>query len=392
MNILFLSCYADSDFNQMIKSGKIISQAAQKFDKLFVKGFIDNGCKVDVILFYTGDNKLSECEMYHNRKIIFHCCRLEGNLIKRLLIRKHYVNEVFSKWNKKGQERIVVIDSLKPAALDLSKIAKKNNVKVVSIITDFRDLLDNKCSNIKQKFFDYLLTKSFYKQFKYTSLFVLLTDEMKKKLPVRNNAIIIEGLCDIDPCADEDVEDIEIDNCFIYSGALSKQFGIDNLVSAFIKADTAEFELHLYGSGDYVEEIKEISKKDRKIKYFGVIPNEQMIEVQKKAYCLVNPRPVGDEYTKYSFPSKTIEYMVSGRPVVTTKLPGIPQDYNDFLFFFNSDSIQGLTGGITGILKKDCDELFEFGKRAREYVITKKNNVIQTRKLLEKVKEKYENC
>ena len=389
MNILFLSCYTDDDFKRMIKSGKIVSQAAQKFDKLFVKGFINNNCEVDVILFYADDNQLSNYELYNGKRINYHLCKLEGNLVKRLQLKKRYINNVFLEWKKNNQDGAVVIDSLKPGALELSKIAKKNNVKVVSIVTDFRDLLDTKCSNIKQKLSDYLLTHVFYKQFKFSSLFVLLTEEMKNRLPVRNNSIIIEGLCDIDSCNNcDDVKNRNVENCFVYSGALSKQFGIDNLVSAFIKADTAGFELHLYGSGDYVEEIKEISKNNKMIKYYGIIPNEQMVEVQRNAYCLVNPRPVGDEYTKYSFPSKTIEYMVSGRPVITTSLPGIPRDYDDFLLYFNGDSVQGIIEGINKVLEKDETELYKLGRSAREYVITKKNNVIQTRRLLDEVKEK----
>ena len=38
----------------------------------------------------------------------------------------------------------------------------------------------------------------------------------------------------------------------------------------------------------------------------------------------VNPRQNNEEFTKYSFPSKTMEYLASGVPVVAYKLDGIP--------------------------------------------------------------------
>ena len=51
----------------------------------------------------------------------------------------------------------------------------------------------------------------------------------------------------------------------------------------------------------------------------------------------MNPRFTGAEYTLYSFPSKNIEYMVSGTPVITTRLAGIPDDYYPYVFVFEEE-------------------------------------------------------
>ena len=45
----------------------------------------------------------------------------------------------------------------------------------------------------------------------------------------------------------------------------------------------------------------------------------------------MNPRSADAEYTKYSFPSKTIEYLATGVPVVMNRLPGIPEEYEYFV-------------------------------------------------------------
>ena len=71
-------------------------------------------------------------------------------------------------------------------------------------------------------------------------------------------------------------------------------------------------------------------KNNEKIKYFGVIDFESILLRQKNTDLLINPRPSIDEYTKYSFPSKIMEYMASGTPVLTTKLSGIPMEYYDY--------------------------------------------------------------
>ena len=50
------------------------------------------------------------------------------------------------------------------------------------------------------------------------------------------------------------------------------------------------------------------------------------------ADVLVNPRPNNEEYTKYSFPSKNIEYLMTGKPVVAYMLDGMPAHYKKFLY------------------------------------------------------------
>ena len=65
-----------------------------------------------------------------------------------------------------------------------------------------------------------------------------------------------------------------------------------------------------------VEKIIACSKKDNRIVFKGMVPNKIVVEDQLKATLLVNPRPSIGEFTRYSFPSKNMEYMVSGTPMV----------------------------------------------------------------------------
>ena len=45
---------------------------------------------------------------------------------------------------------------------------------------------------------------------------------------------------------------------------------------------------------------------------------------------------------KYSFPSKNMEYMVSGTPVLTTRLPGMPMEYYPYVYFIEEESADGI--------------------------------------------------
>jgi ribose 5-phosphate isomerase RpiB len=74
--------------------------------------------------------------------------------------------------------------------------------------------------------------------------------------------------------------------------------------------------------------------------------------------------------------------MTSGTPVLTTKLPGIPDDYSDKLFFFDDDTKFSIKNGIINYMNKSDYELYNFGKKSKEYAIKGKNNIIQISNLI----------
>ena len=56
---------------------------------------------------------------------------------------------------------------------------------------------------------------------------------------------------------------------------------------------------------------KELKKiEDKSIKCHGIVTNEEVVIAEKKATLLINPRPTGEEFTKFSFSIK--EYGIYG--------------------------------------------------------------------------------
>ena len=151
----------------------------------------------------------------------------------------------------------------------------------------------------------------------------------------------------------------------------------------FIKKEADEnSELHIYGDGDFANELKDLANKHNNIVYHGNVLNQEVVKAELDAYLLVNPRPSNDEYIKYSFPSKTLEYMVSGTPVLTAKLAGIPCEYDDYLWFFE-ETDDGLENALRNILSEDCDVLESFGRKSRDFALKNKNNISQASKVIE---------
>ena len=77
------------------------------------------------------------------------------------------------------------------------------------------------------------------------------------------------------------------------------------IARAFMKVE-GDYELWFVGSGNYENELKELAKQDSRIKVFGRVPRETVLEYEKKASLLISVRDSQEQYTKYSFPSKTM--------------------------------------------------------------------------------------
>ena len=218
--------------------------------------------------------------------------------------------------------------------------------------------------------------------------YVFLTEAMNELInPGKGkNYCIIEGQADFE-YREPDINYKRVPPVCMYAGAIEKQYGLERLVEAFKDPDLQEYELWIYGSGSYVAELFDVCKHLTNIKYKGVKPNSEITEEEIRATILINPRPSNEEYTKYSFPSKTMEYILSGTPTVTTRLPGIPKEYFGHVFLIQDESASGIADTLKKIFNYSALELVEFGREAQKWVSENKNCVTQAQKIIKMWKE-----
>ena len=74
--------------------------------------------------------------------------------------------------------------------------------------------------------------------------------------------------------------------------------------------------------------------------------------------------------------------MVSGTPLLTTRLPGMPEEYYSYVYFFDDESVEGMTEAFSRVLALPDNELSEKGRQAKEFVLKEKNNISQARKVI----------
>ena len=162
-----------------------------------------------------------------------------------------------------------------------------------------------------------------------------------------------------------------------------QSLNLELLLQAMKELHDPDIELWLCGSGEMEEEIRAYAAQDSRIRFFGFLPHEEAVQLQKQATVLVNPRTNQGEYTKYSFPSKTMEYMASGRPVMMFRLDGIPGEYDPFLTYIPEESAASIRDTAESLRKLSPSELDEMGARGREFVLKNKNRNVQMHRVLD---------
>ena len=171
-----------------------------------------------------------------------------------------------------------------------------------------------------------------------------------------------------------------------YAGGRPSKDGIDLLIPAFKRIKNDNLQLNIYGNVPNVAIGPD--SEDHRIIYHGLADNKTIVAEECSSYLLVNPRPTGEVYTKYSFPSKVMEYMATGVPMVTTRLAGIPEEYYNYVFTFDSCDIDSYYHTLIKILSIPEEEMITKGKKAQDFVLKNKNNLAQTARIVEMIKTK----
>lgn len=175
--------------------------------------------------------------------------------------------------------------------------------------------------------------------------FMLLTEYMAEKMQVgKRPYIVVEGITDKQQAALNKRE--KHGKKVAYAGKLVEVFGAKRLIEAFELIDDPQASLHICGSGELKPYVEEMRKKDSRIHYHGEVSAEKANEILQQVDVLVNPRQNDEEYTKYSFPSKNIEYLMTGNAVVAYMLDGMPEIYRKLFQIPKSDSTQDLAQAI----------------------------------------------
>ncbi|MDP1725481.1 MAG: glycosyltransferase [Bacteroidota bacterium] len=393
--LLYVSSLCGPGMQKYLWETSIIKprQAVQKFHRLLSEGFamhVPEG--VDVL------SSIPITSLSHARRWWRSSTEQAGGIRYRYLtfINLPYIKNIFIfllsmmstlRWilTHKAHQQYVICDglilSVTAGCMVSAKLMKQ---KVAVIVTDLPGLLiDNNQmtgglnERLHKQLVSYILTHFDY--------YIILTRQMNEVVnPRKKPFIVMEGLVDDKGNQLENTfEEKGRERIIIYAGGIYEEYGIKTLIKAFMQLKDETVRLHIYGKGDMENDMPKYLALDSRINYFGLVPNDVVVKRLTEATLLINPRPTKEEFVKYSFPSKNMDYMASGTPLLTTALPGMPEDYYDYVYLLKDESIEGFRICLETLLDKHSSELYKFGVKAKKFVLSNKNNRLQTKRILD---------
>lgn len=303
--------------------------------------------------------------------------------IRNYFIEKAVYNSLENYCKKKNGNIVICIYSASVSFLSaVGKLKKKfPRLVVCDIIADLPGMtnLSSKKSALLQWYIDYQ-AKNALKKLECVDCFVFLTKQMASYLHISKPYCVVEGIA-------SETKELELrkqkEKFILYTGTLHKKFGVMNLVHAFQQIYSPDYRLVICGIGDSAEAIKNAAEEDIRISFLGQLSRAEVLEWQRKATVLVNPRQNNEEFTKYSFPSKTMEYLSSGIPVIAYKLDGIPAEYDQYLQYVEDDTIDGLKNKLIELCEMPYEQRQKIGNAGRSFVLKEKNSKIQVKKIVD---------
>ncbi len=394
MKVLYLGSFIDNssieDINKLSSDEGQVSIAAVKYSRLIgegIEGIVEKKNITKIYLAPMGMFPVCRKMFFYKKSIdnVKYIPFINIILFKQLSIVLYlfFSTIVWLILNVRSKDKVLIFSFVYlPFLLGVIPFKLWPNNKIISFVPDMPSFM---FSYSKTKLsFKKILTPVYIffigKLIGIIDSYVFITEQMKE-LFKNKRYIVIEGFIDNNTKIIESSTLKTNKKVLMYSGSLYEKFGIKLLLDAFIGLE-GNYELWLFGSGDMVDEIKRVSQIDKRVVFYGNRPNDEVLKHQSIANILINPRFSHHDFTKYSFPSKLMEYMSSGTPVLTTKLPGIPKEYDQFFYYIKTEDVDGFKKSIKELLDTDQDVLDEFAQNAKKFVYENKNHLFQMKKVV----------
>lgn len=367
----------DSDFNNYIKKARFnLNPSNQNFHYRFLKALATQTEIIAITLrpFSKGLFAVDTLEKANTNDdhITFNYLADDAKRFYKVFLRhRNLVKEISTIIKAQKEDVVILVDSLKYALAKAAiKVAKKNKIKVIAIVTDNPRLLSNE---------SFLYAKAIETLNKKYDGFIALSTGLnelanKKAKP----SYVFSGFA----------EEITIDKpsvkepYFFCCGALYERYGILKMIEAF-KQITTKHQLLIAGHGPMIEKIRQVEKDDPRIRYVGLFSREQVLNYESHSDLNINPRLFNEDLDKYSVPSKVLEYLSSGVPLLSTIHTTLHQEFCGEAIWIKDGTSEELRKAMELFLAFQNGEMKKKALLAKEKVLAKYGLEVQGKLLYE---------
>lgn len=387
----------ESDLKKMKVAPPVSSH---KYQENLIDGLKANGREVIVINIPRVRFFPHYPDIFMGRKVYFHrgkACGIDIPFLN-LPILNYWTQEIFFrrelrkivKKNETESYTLISFNNYLPQNRAMISVKKKcKNVRLCNVIGDLHGdygmRAEGRYEGIRGRLVERIEKKQDILSSQY-DVFGFLTKYMAKALGVSHKPfVVIEGMYSGKQlsCVDKESEYKTV----FYAGAVEEEYGLAHLLRAFSMVEGTEYRLLIAGSGGAVALVKTFAAQDARIQYLGVLTPKEVETYQQAATVLVNPRTSGHRYVKYSFPSKNMECLASGKPYIAHDLICNPKEYQAYIQYPKDESDLALSEEIVRVCSQPLQVRKEIGEKAREFIVTEKNPKKQCWKIIRMVEK-----
>ena len=228
-----------------------------------------------------------------------------------------------------SRDFLIVTDTLRLNLLKAAKkIAKQYKVKIVGMLTDNPYNLSSGSAFVRK----YLV-----QQGSDLNAYLSLTKGLLNVFNSEAPHYVFEGLVSEENEGKKD----PIFNYFYFGGSLYERYGVKTLVDAFHNSNI-KAKLVLAGAGPLDSYIEQLSKEDYRILYLSQLSKEKNIAYMRNSIANINPRPLDTKMDNESVPSKLLEYLSIGTPVISTKYPKLYSTFKDDVQWIDGNTVDAM--------------------------------------------------
>jgi hypothetical protein len=103
-----------------------------------------------------------------------------------------------------------------------------------------------------------------------------------------------------------------------FGGALYIKYGVPALIAAY-QMEKPDYDLLIAGHGPYEAEVRAAAFMNPRIVYLGQVGRAENYNYERHSSLNINPRRFNEDLDKNSIPSKMLEYLAAGQPILSTK-------------------------------------------------------------------------
>lgn len=157
----------------------------------------------------------------------------------------------------------------------------------------------------------------------------------------------------------------------LYTGAMSKYGGVDFLAEAFTQIRNPHARLVICGPGTS-QPVIDLARNDSRIEVLGLVSESELQRLSMKASVFVNPRLSSIPDNQMNFPSKVLEYLSYGKPVISTWTDGLSPAYQKALVVLPEETTACLAQTIEDVLQWSFAKRLAWQKQIETFLVPDK--------------------